>query len=132
MCTLAFFSRTPAVARMRILEGRRRRVEERREGLREMLGRTGRADDRYSRQLHELSLESSEREVRWLNELIAAEASDADETLTKTTTGARKASTSRKKKSRPWVSPIRFVAIVGVGNCASSLVPGSRVLPRRG
>ena len=94
---LAFFSRTPAVARMRILEGRRRQVEERREGLREMLGRTGRADDRYSRQLHELSLESSEREVRWLNELIAAEASDADETPTKTTTGARKASTSRRK-----------------------------------
>ncbi len=94
---LAFFSRTPAVARMRILEGRRRQVEERREGLREMLGRTSRADDRYSRQLHELSLESSEREVRWLNELIAAEASDADETPTKTTTGARKASTSRRK-----------------------------------
>ena len=31
---LAFFSRTPAEARMRILEGRRRCVEERREGLR--------------------------------------------------------------------------------------------------
>lgn len=29
---LAFFSRTPAEARMRILEGRRRQVEERREG----------------------------------------------------------------------------------------------------
>lgn len=27
--------------------------------------------------MHELSLESSEREVRWLNELIAAEASEA-------------------------------------------------------
>lgn len=76
---LAFFSRTPAVARMRILEGRRRQVEERREGLRELLGRSNRAVDRYTRQLHELSLESSEREVRWLNELIAAEASeDAD------------------------------------------------------
>lgn len=72
---LAFFSRTPAVARMRILEGRRRQVEERREGLREMVGRSSQAADRYSRQLHELSLESSEREVRWLNELIAAEAS---------------------------------------------------------
>ena len=35
---LAFFSRTPAVARMRILEGRRRQVEERREGLREIVG----------------------------------------------------------------------------------------------
>ncbi|MGW0039421.1 PadR family transcriptional regulator [Gordonia sp. NPDC003376] len=73
---LAFFSRTPAVARMRILEGRRRQVEERREGLREMVGRATRSSDRYTRQLHELSLESSEREVRWLNELIAAEASE--------------------------------------------------------
>ena len=73
---LAFFSRTPAVARMRILEGRRRQVEERREGLRELIGRSNRSGDRYTRQLHELSLESSEREVRWLNELIAAEASD--------------------------------------------------------
>ncbi|MEE3852126.1 PadR family transcriptional regulator [Gordonia sp. LSe1-13] len=72
---LAFFSRTPAVARMRILEGRRRQVEERREGLREIVGRSNRAVDRYTRQLHQLSLESSEREVRWLNELIAAEAS---------------------------------------------------------
>ncbi|MGV9709592.1 PadR family transcriptional regulator [Gordonia sp. NPDC003424] len=76
---LAFFSRTPAVARMRILEGRRRQVEERREGLRELLGRSNRAVDRYTRQLHELSLESSEREVRWLNELIAAEASGEDD-----------------------------------------------------
>lgn len=72
---LAFFSRTPAVARMRILEGRRRQVEERREGLREIVGRSNRAVDRYTRQLHQLSLESSEREVRWLNELIAAESS---------------------------------------------------------
>jgi hypothetical protein len=29
--------------------------------------------DRYTRQLHQLGLESSEREVTWLNELIAAE-----------------------------------------------------------
>ena len=76
---LAFFSRTPAVARMRILEGRRRQVEERREGLRELIGRSSRSGDRYTRQLHELSLESSEREVRWLNELIAAEASDMND-----------------------------------------------------
>lgn len=72
---LAFFSRTPAEARMRILEGRRRQVEERREGLREAIGRASGSLDRYTKQLHELSLESSEREVRWLNELIAAEQS---------------------------------------------------------
>lgn len=72
---LAFFSRTPAEARMRILEGRRRQVEERREGLRQAIARASGSLDRYTRQLHQLGLESSEREVRWLNELIAAEQS---------------------------------------------------------
>jgi len=70
---LAFFNRTPAEARMRILEGRRRQVEERREGLRQAITRASSSLDRYTRQLHQLGLESSEREVKWLNELIAAE-----------------------------------------------------------
>jgi DNA-binding PadR family transcriptional regulator len=70
---LAFFNRTPAEARMRILEGRRRQVEERREGLRQAMARASSSLDRYTRQLHQLGLESSEREVKWLNELIAAE-----------------------------------------------------------
>jgi len=65
----------PAEARMRILEGRRRQVEERREGLREAVARASSSFDRYTRQLHQLGLESSEREVKWLNELIAAERS---------------------------------------------------------
>jgi DNA-binding PadR family transcriptional regulator len=70
---MAFFSRTPADVRMRILEGRRRRVEERREGLRAALARAGERVDRYTAELHQLGLESTEREVRWLNELIAHE-----------------------------------------------------------
>ncbi len=70
---LAFFSRTPAEVRMRILEGRRRRVEERREGLRAALTRAGEQIDRYTRELQRMGLETSEREVRWLNELIAHE-----------------------------------------------------------
>jgi DNA-binding PadR family transcriptional regulator len=74
---LAFFSRTPAEARMRILEGRRRQVEERRETLRDAIGKASGTLDRYTKQLHQLGLESSEREVRWLNELIAAEQSTA-------------------------------------------------------
>lgn len=74
---LAFFSRTPAEARMRILEGRRRRVEERREGLRATLARAGEQIDRYTRELHRMGLESSEREVRWLNELIEHERAEA-------------------------------------------------------
>jgi DNA-binding PadR family transcriptional regulator len=75
---LAFFSRTPAETRMRILEGRRRAVEERREGLRTALGRAGEQIDRYTRELHQLGLDSSEREVRWLNELIATERAEQD------------------------------------------------------
>ena len=70
---LAFFNRTPAEARMRILEGRRRQVEERREGLRDAVARASSSFDRYTKQLHQLGLESSEREVKWLNDLIAAE-----------------------------------------------------------
>lgn len=76
---LAFFSRTPAEIRMRILEGRRRRVEERREGLRAALARAGEQIDRYTRELHRMGLETSEREVRWLNELIAHEQAQSGE-----------------------------------------------------
>lgn len=75
---LTFFSRTPAEVRMRILEGRRRRVEERREGLRHALGRAGEQIDRYTRELHQLGLDASEREVRWLNELIAHEQANTE------------------------------------------------------
>ncbi|MDQ0378279.1 PadR family transcriptional regulator [Amycolatopsis thermophila] len=78
---LAFFSRTPADVRMRILEGRRRRVEERREGLRAALARAEEKIDRYTRELHRLGLESSEREVRWLNELIAHEQDEQERGL---------------------------------------------------
>lgn len=76
---LAFFSKTPADVRMRILEGRRRRVEERREGLRAAMSRAEEKIDRYTRELHRLGLETSEREVRWLNELIAHEQAEQRE-----------------------------------------------------
>ncbi len=72
---LAFFSRTPADVRMRILEGRRRRVEERREGLREVLSRASDRLDAYTLELQRHGLEACEREVRWLEELIANERS---------------------------------------------------------
>ena len=74
---LAFFARTPVEARMRILEGRRRRVEERREGLRATLTRAGQQIDRYTLELHRIGLDTTEREVRWLNELIAHEQAEA-------------------------------------------------------
>jgi DNA-binding PadR family transcriptional regulator len=70
---LAFFSRTNSEVRMRILEGRRRRVEERREGQRTALAKAADRLDRYTSELHQLGLDASDREVRWLNELIAKE-----------------------------------------------------------
>jgi len=69
----AFFAQTPAGVRMRILEGRRRRVEERREGLRAALSRTRERLDTYTLELQRHGLDSVDREVRWLNELIASE-----------------------------------------------------------
>lgn len=69
----AFFAKTSAEVRLRILEGRRIRVEEKREGLRSALARTRERMDRYTLELQEHGLDAVEREVRWLNELIAHE-----------------------------------------------------------
>ena len=72
----AFFSQTAPEVRVRILEGRRSRLEERREGARSGLARTQGRLDRYTLQLQEHGLESVEREVRWLTELIESERRD--------------------------------------------------------
>lgn len=73
---LAFFDRTPGPARVRVLEGRRRVLEERREGQRDAAGRDpDPVGHRYARQLTLLGLETSERELRWINELILTEQS---------------------------------------------------------
>jgi DNA-binding PadR family transcriptional regulator len=69
----ALFSQTDPEVRVRILEGRRSRLEERREGVRASLARTRSRLDRYTLQLQEHGLESVEREVRWLTELIETE-----------------------------------------------------------
>jgi DNA-binding PadR family transcriptional regulator len=72
----AFFSQTDPEVRVRILEGRRSRLEDRREGVRAGLARTRSRLDRYTLQLQEHGLESVEREVRWLTELIESERRD--------------------------------------------------------
>lgn len=69
----AFFSRTDAGVRMRILEGRRQRLQERLDRARA----AQRGGDRYVNELQRHTLESMEREVRWLTELIEAERGDA-------------------------------------------------------
>lgn len=72
----AFFGRTDAAVRMRILEGRRSRLEERLENVRAALTRTRERLDSYTLELQRHGLESVEREVRWLNELIQREQDD--------------------------------------------------------
>jgi DNA-binding PadR family transcriptional regulator len=69
----AFFSQTDADVRLRILEGRRSRLEERKETATTSITSTREKLDRYTLELQRHGLESVEREVRWLNELIATE-----------------------------------------------------------
>jgi DNA-binding PadR family transcriptional regulator len=69
----AFFGQTRADVRLRILEGRRSRLEERMEAIRAAFTRTRERVDQYTLELHRHGLESVEREVRWLNELIESE-----------------------------------------------------------
>jgi DNA-binding PadR family transcriptional regulator len=71
----AFFSRTDSEVRMRILEGRRARLEERLARARSNRGPVG--SDRYVSELQRHSIESVERELRWLTDLIAAERAGA-------------------------------------------------------
>jgi DNA-binding PadR family transcriptional regulator len=77
---LAFFAQTRSDIRLQVLEGRRRRVEEQRQGMQSALSRTGQRVDRYTRTLHEHGLESVDREVRWLTELIENERHDVNST----------------------------------------------------
>jgi DNA-binding PadR family transcriptional regulator len=70
---LAFFASTPAEVRMRILEGRRSRMEERRSNLHASLARNRERIDTYTLALQRHGLEGVEREVRWLTELIEHE-----------------------------------------------------------
>jgi DNA-binding PadR family transcriptional regulator len=75
---LAFFRHTAADVRLRILEGRRRTVEQQRDGLRASLSRTRERLDRYTLELQRYGLDSVDREVRWLSELIDRERVEAE------------------------------------------------------
>ncbi len=70
---LALFPRTAVETRLRILEGRRRRLEERREGIRASMARAAQAMDEYTLQLQQLAMEASDREVKWLTDVINRE-----------------------------------------------------------
>ena len=71
----AFFSRTEFDVRLRILEGRRARLQERldRAQRHAQSGQAQSGGDRYVSELQRHSIESVERELRWLTDLINAE-----------------------------------------------------------
>ena len=68
----AFFGRIDREIRLRVLEGRRARLEERLARLRQQLAGPG-PRDAYTAELQRHGVELVEREVRWLTDLIAAE-----------------------------------------------------------
>ena len=82
----AFFSRTDADIRLRILEGRLSRLQERLDRARHAAG----GDDRYLSELRRHSIESVEREVRWLTDLINAERADRPPAPTHQPPGGRR------------------------------------------
>jgi DNA-binding PadR family transcriptional regulator len=69
----AFFAHTDADVRLQILEGRRSRLQERHESASTMLSRARAKLDHYTEELQRHGLESVDREVRWLSELIDTE-----------------------------------------------------------
>ena len=81
----AFFGSATAETRIRILEGRRSRLEDRMESVRSTLTRSRERVDAYTLELQRHGLESVEREVRWLTELI-----DTEHTQNRQTQPARK------------------------------------------
>jgi DNA-binding PadR family transcriptional regulator len=69
----AFFDATSAETRIRILEGRRSRLEERLDRVRTALTRSRGRLNSYTIELQRHGLDSVEREVRWLSDLINSE-----------------------------------------------------------
>ena len=69
----AFFSSTDMEIRLRVLEGRRMRLQERLDRVQRELSMTEKEADRYAGELQRHGVESVEREVNWLSDLINAE-----------------------------------------------------------
>lgn len=69
----AFFSPTSRHNRVRILEGRHRRLKEKAELLRSELEKSPVGIDKYLEEWRRHSLESAEREIVWLEDMIKTE-----------------------------------------------------------
>ncbi|MFB4316404.1 helix-turn-helix transcriptional regulator [Actinomadura sp. 21ATH] len=97
----AFFSHTRADVRLRILEGRRSRLEERLESVRSALARTRERVDSYTLELQNHGLESVEREVRWLNELIGRERAEQEQEQARAAKADNSVSNAKQTQDTP-------------------------------
>jgi len=75
----AFFGRADMEVRLRVLEGRRTRLQERLDRVQRELAMTQKEVDRYAGELQRHGVESVEREVNWLSDLINAERRDDEQ-----------------------------------------------------
>jgi len=73
----AFFSSTDMEIRLRVLEGRRTRLQERLDRIQRELSLTQAEADRYAGELQRHGVDRVEREVLWLSDLINAERNSA-------------------------------------------------------
>lgn len=90
----AFFSRTDMEIRLRVLEGRRTRLQERLDRVQSQLAMTQKEVDRYAVELQRHGVESVEREVRWLSDLINAERSGSPSSTPSSTSSSTPSSSS--------------------------------------
>jgi hypothetical protein len=86
---------------MRVLEGRRIRLEERLEKMHASLARTRERLDGYTLELQRHGMESVEREVRWLNELIESERTGRDQRRSSPHSSTQQDSTSGETGGLP-------------------------------
>lgn len=96
----AFFARTEAEVRLRILEGRRSRLEERLANIRLTAAKNRERLDAYTAELQRHGLDSAEREVRWLSELITAERTQPGQQLAPSQAFTTKASTTQSSTTQ--------------------------------
>ena len=92
---MAFFSRTDAAVRLRILEGRRARMEERMRTLEKALQRTNEHMDLYAERLQQHGVERAASEVTWLEELI-----DMERTARLRRRATKRSRTVKERKAR--------------------------------
>ncbi len=96
---IALFGQTAADTRLHILQGRRRRLEDRLDQMRTNLVKGRERLDAYTLELQQHGLDALEREVAWLGELISREEAGGMATNASPTRGIVNPRTGRPKIS---------------------------------